>query len=81
MKDIIVTQNLTKMYGDKAAVSSMDMHVKQGDIYGFIGRKRLWQVHYLKNALRAGLSYPGEYPGIRPVPEPGKRKKTHRCSH
>ena len=38
MKDLIVTQNLTKMYGDKAAVSSMDMHVKQGDIYGFIGR-------------------------------------------
>ena len=36
MKDVIVTQNLTKMYGDKAAVSSMDMHVKQGDIYGFI---------------------------------------------
>ena len=56
MKDIIVTQNLTKMYGDKAAVSSMDMHVKQGDIYGFIGRNGSGKSTTLK--MLCGLAFP-----------------------
>lgn len=38
MKAIIETENLTKLYGGRAAVSSLNMHVQQGDIYGFIGR-------------------------------------------
>ncbi len=56
MKDIIVTQNLIKMYGDKAAVSSMDMHVKQGDIYGFIGRNGSGKSTTLK--MLCGLAFP-----------------------
>ncbi len=56
MKDVIVTQNLTKMYGDKAAVSSMDMHVKQGDIYGFIGRNGSGKSTTLK--MLCGLAFP-----------------------
>lgn len=56
MKDIIVTQNLTKMYGDKAAVSSVDMHVKQGDIYGFIGRNGSGKSTTLK--MLCGLAFP-----------------------
>ena len=56
MKDLIVTQNLTKMYGDKAAVSSMDMHVKQGDIYGFIGRNGSGKSTTLK--MLCGLAFP-----------------------
>ena len=56
MKDVIVTQNLTKMYGDKAAVSSMDMHVKQGDIYGFIGRNGSGKSPTLK--MLCGLAFP-----------------------
>ena len=56
MKDLIVTQNLTKMYGDKAAFSSMDMHVKQGDIYGFIGRNGSGKSTTLK--MLCGLAFP-----------------------
>ena len=56
MKDLIVTQNLTKMYGDKAAVSSIDMHVKQGDIYGFIGRNGSGKSTTLK--MLCGLAFP-----------------------
>lgn len=56
MKDVIVTQNLTKMYGDKAAVSSMDMHVKQGDIYSFIGRNGSGKSTTLK--MLCGLAFP-----------------------
>ena len=35
---IIETHNLTKAFGPKIAVDRVDMHVKKGDIYGFIGR-------------------------------------------
>ena len=56
MKDLIVTQNLTKRYGDKAAVSSIDMHVKQGDIYGFIGRNGSGKSTTLK--MLCGLAFP-----------------------
>ena len=44
------------MYGDKAAVSSMDMHVKQGDIYGFIGRNGSGKSTTLK--MLCGLAFP-----------------------
>ena len=29
--------NLTKKYGDKAAVDSLSLHIAPGEIYGFIG--------------------------------------------
>lgn len=38
MEYVIETQNLCKSYRGKAAVSSLNMHVQKGDIYGFIGR-------------------------------------------
>jgi len=34
---MIQTQNLTKMYGDLAAVSDLNLTIKAGDIFGFIG--------------------------------------------
>ena len=37
MEYVIETQNLCKSYRGKAAVSSLNMHVQKGDIYGFIG--------------------------------------------
>ncbi len=30
-------ENLTKTYGDKKAVDGLSLHIKQGEIYGFIG--------------------------------------------
>lgn len=30
-------ENLTKTYGDKVAVDSLSLHIKPGEIYGFIG--------------------------------------------
>lgn len=39
MKDVILkTHNLTKKYGAQIAVNNLNMTVKKGDIYGFIGR-------------------------------------------
>ncbi len=34
---MIRAENLTKMYGDKAAVRDLSLHVRQGDAFGFIG--------------------------------------------
>src|SRR5262245_16060182 len=35
---IIETKNLTKIYGDKAAVDGIDLAVERGSIHGFLGR-------------------------------------------
>ena len=35
---IIETNNLTKAFGSKLACDNVSMHVKRGDIYGFIGK-------------------------------------------
>lgn len=37
MEYILSTEKLTKRYGFKAAADSVDMHVKRGSIYGFVG--------------------------------------------
>jgi ABC-2 type transport system ATP-binding protein len=37
MKDIIITENLTKYYGKVHAVDSLSINVKKGEIYGFLG--------------------------------------------
>ncbi len=38
MEYLLSTENLTKQYGKKKAVDSVNIHVRQGDIYGLIGR-------------------------------------------
>ncbi len=30
-------KNLTKVYGDKKAVDNLSLHIRPGEIYGFIG--------------------------------------------
>jgi ABC-2 type transport system ATP-binding protein len=38
MSDAIFTQRLTKYYGRRAVVNSLDLRVPQGSVYGFLGR-------------------------------------------
>jgi len=38
MEYILKTENLTKVYGKTKVVNAVSMHVKKGDIYGFIGK-------------------------------------------
>ena len=38
MDYILKTENLTKIYGKTKVVNAVNMHVKKGDIYGFIGK-------------------------------------------
>jgi len=37
---LLATHGLTKQFGHHKAVDHVDLHVKKGSIYGFIGRKR-----------------------------------------
>lgn len=37
MADIVTTYGLSKSYGDVLSVSDLDMYVKEGRIYGFLG--------------------------------------------
>lgn len=38
MDDILKIRGLTKIFGQTTAVDNVDMNIKRGDIYGFIGR-------------------------------------------
>jgi len=54
--DVIETHGLTKEYGRKRAVDELDMHVRTGDIYGFVGRNGAGKSTTMK--MVAGLVEP-----------------------
>jgi len=37
MSEIIITTNLTKVYGKAHAVNNVNLSVKKGEIFGFLG--------------------------------------------
>lgn len=42
-------ENLTKVYGDKKAVDDLSLHIKSGEIYGFIGHNGAGKTTTLKS--------------------------------
>ena len=42
-------ENLTKRYGDKAAVDHLSLHIQPGEIYGFIGHNGAGKTTTLKS--------------------------------
>lgn len=54
----VKTRNLTKVYNNKPAVDHVDMKVRQGEIYGFIGRNGAGKSTTLK--MICGLAHPTE---------------------
>lgn len=61
MDYILTTNNLTKKYGSKYAADKINIHIKQGDVYGLIGRNGAGKTTILK--MLSGLSNPtdGDY--------------------
>ena len=49
--DIIVTQGLTKRYGAQTCVNRVDLHVRQGRIYGLLGRNGAGKTTIMKMLL------------------------------
>lgn len=73
MEYLLTTHHLTKTYGRHKAVDGVSLHLRQGDIYGLIGRNGAGKTTLLK--LLSGLAAPhrrGLHPlrGHRP-PRPG----------
>lgn len=56
MTEIIKTHLLTKKYGDLYSVKNLDMHVREGIIYGFLGPNGAGKSTTLKMLL--GLAHP-----------------------
>jgi ABC-2 type transport system ATP-binding protein len=56
MEYILQTKNLTKTFKDKIAVNCVNMNVKKGDIYGFIGRNGAGKSTFMK--MVCGLIIP-----------------------
>jgi ABC-2 type transport system ATP-binding protein len=56
MEYVIETKDLMKKYPNKIAVNNVNMHVKKGDIYGFIGKNGAGKTSTMKLIL--GLSNP-----------------------
>ena len=53
---LLSTSGLTKQFGHHKAVNNVDLHVKKGAIYGFIGRNGAGKTTFLK--IISGLSQP-----------------------
>lgn len=53
---ILRTRNLTKQYGKQKAVNAVNLHIKRGAIYGFIGRNGAGKTTFLK--MICGLAAP-----------------------
>ncbi len=75
--DVVQTKMLCKSYGKKRAVDQLSMTVRQGDIYGFIGRNGAGKSTALK--MLAGLAAPdaGEIALFgKPVTDAVARRRT-----
>lgn len=53
---IIETKDLTKVYSNRVVVNKINMHVKQGDIYGFVGENGSGKTTIMR--LLTGLAEP-----------------------
>lgn len=56
MEYILTTENLTKAYGKHKAADQINIHIKQGEVYGLIGRNGAGKTTILK--MICGLSTP-----------------------
>lgn len=61
MENILKTYNLTRKYGTTAVVDNINMNIKKGEIYGFLGRNGAGKTTTLRMIM--GLISPtkGEY--------------------
>ena len=48
---VILTKNLTKRFGSKIAVNGVNIHIRRGEIYGFIGRNGAGKTTAMKMIL------------------------------
>jgi len=75
MGDFIVeTKQLTKVYGEQTAVNAVNLHVKQGRIYGLLGRNGAGKTTIMKMILDLTAITSGEI-SVFGAPLKGQGKK------
>ena len=52
MEYLLHTNGLTKQYGRHKAVNAVNIHIRQGDIYGLIGRNGAGKTTFIKLLCR-----------------------------
>ena len=50
-KNMLKIEHLIKIYGDKKAVDDLSLHIKPGEIYGFIGHNGAGKTTTLKSVV------------------------------
>ncbi len=56
MEYVLNTDGITKIYGNHTVVDHVDMHVRKGDIYGFIGKNGAGKTTFMR--IVSGLASP-----------------------
>ncbi len=56
MEFVLQTNALTKIYGKQKAVNAVNMHLRQGEIYGFIGKNGSGKTTFMK--MISGMAHP-----------------------
>ena len=56
MEYILETRDLTKVYGQKAAARDVNLHIREGQIYGLIGRNGAGKTTIMR--MISGLAKP-----------------------
>ena len=80
MDYILTTENLTKTYGQKDAAKDINIHIKEGSIYGLIGRNGAGKTTVMR--MISGLSKPtsGKYQMYGKVFLKAIQRNSHRRS-
>lgn len=60
MEYILKTKNLSKTFSSKAAVDSVNMNIRRGDIYGFIGKNGAGKTTLMRMVVGLALPSNGE---------------------
>lgn len=60
MEYILSTNNLTKKYGKKTVLNNLNIHIRKGDIYGFIGKNGAGKTTAMKLILGTSFATSGE---------------------
>lgn len=61
MEYILQTEDLTKRYGAKTVLDNVNMNIKKGDIYGFIGRNGAGKTTLMRIILSLANATKGKY--------------------
>ena len=78
---LVTTNNLTKVYGGRAVVNKVNMHIPEGSIYGFVGENGSGKTTIMR--MLTGIASPNagsfEMFGVKNTDSKGKERKECSC--